>query len=424
MRLRVFTVRGRFTRRGLLALLLLVLALPLAGPATAAHASGSGPIAVPLPASAKPGGTTTVGGSGWPASTLLTVLLCGQNAVAGTDDCANASGRAVTTDANGRFTEQLSVALPPEPCPCVIHVNTVLGDSVSADAPFDVIGAPVKPIPADAAGSGNLHVLSESMTGDSGLLNTFGAPPSRTFKVIVTNFGASPIVNPEFQLGTSHSVLAPEWSAAPWQGVIRPGDKVEIDLPVQFDSGASGVWTATLRYQGRDIAHAEQDLPAAWGVGVFWVLLGIVVAVALYRIGMAVLDRVRPEVVERHRERRRSRLGRHRAEPEAVGPLEEGAAGEGEPVDEAPTQVIPVVAPPPVPAPTPPAPPLPAYAPTVRTGRIPAALPVGSVPAPAPATVEPVAALPWFAPGTVTLTALPQAAPLVRPPDKERPTDT
>uniref|UniRef100_UPI000693256F neocarzinostatin apoprotein domain-containing protein n=1 Tax=Streptacidiphilus neutrinimicus TaxID=105420 RepID=UPI000693256F len=297
-----------FRLHHLLAVLLILLAVPVALPATSARAA-SGPVVVPLPASAKPGATTTVGGSGWPASTLLTVLICGQNAVAGTDDCANDAGRAVTTDANGRFTQQLTVETPPQPCPCVVHVTTVLGSTESADAPFDVIGAPVKPIPPNAAGSGQLHALSASLTGGGNPLNWFGAPPSRTLRVIVTNLGAAPVSDPEFQMGIWHSVLAPEWSAAPWQGVVQPGQKVEIDLPVEFGSGASGRWSVALRYQGQDFASAYEDLPVAWGVYLFWTLLGVVAAVGLYRIGMAVLDRVRPDAVERHRDARRATLG-------------------------------------------------------------------------------------------------------------------
>jgi hypothetical protein len=344
------------------------------------------------------------------------VLLCGQNAVAGTDDCVNDAGRAVTTDAAGWFAQPLNVEMPPQPCPCVIHVSTVLGTPETADAPFEVVGAPVKPIPPNAAGNGQLRALSASLTGDSGLLNWFGAPPSRTLRVIVTDLGGTPVANPEFQMGTWHSVLAPEWSAAPWQGVIQPGQKVEIDLPVQFGSGASGSWSVALRYQGKDFADAYEDLPVAWGVYCFWSLLGVVVAVGLYRIGMAALDKVRPDVVERHRERRRSGLGRHRfgrgpaqqdgqdgqdaqnrqAESEASSKAAAAVLSEVVSPD-APTQVIPLV-----PAP-------PAYAPTVRP------------------TVPPLATaatLPWFEPDTVTVTAPPQAAPLVRPPQKERPTDT
>jgi hypothetical protein len=380
---------GAISARALLAALLLAIAVPLVLPSSPAHAA-SGPVVVPLPASAKPGEVTSVSGAGWPASALLTVLLCGQNAVAGTDDCVNDAGRAVTTDAAGRFTQRLNVELPPQPCPCVIHVSTVLGATETADAPFEVVGAPVKPIPPDAAGNGQLHALSASLTGASGLLNWFGAPPSRTLRVIVTDLGAAPVVNPEFQLGTWHSVLAPEWSAAPWQGVIQPGQKVEIDLPVQFGSGASGRWSVALRYQGKDFASAYEDLPVSWGVYCFWSLFGVVVAVGLYRIGMAVLDRVRPDVVEA----RRSRLGRHRF-PRA--PSEPAALPSEVVSPDAPTQVIPMV------------PARPEYPPTV------------------PPTVPPapsVATLPWFAPGTVTVTAPSQAAPLVRPPQPERPTDT
>ncbi|WP_051943686.1 neocarzinostatin apoprotein domain-containing protein [Streptacidiphilus rugosus] len=373
---RTLQVTGADLLRRLFPALLLALAV-VVFPAGAARAAG-GPVAAPLPDAAKPGTTTTVAGSGWPAHALLTVLLCGQDAVAGTDDCANASGRAVTTDATGRFVQKLDVRTPPQPCPCVIHVSTVTGPQQSLNTPFDVIGAPTRPIPQDAAGSGQLVLLSAALSGDSGWLNTFGAPPSRTLKAIVANMGGSPLVNPEFELGTWHSVLAPDWSAAPWQGVLQPGQKVEIDLPVQFDSGADGRYFVALRYQGRTLATESEDLPVAWGVDVFWVLLGIVVAVGLFRIGLAVLDRVRPEVTDRHRERRRARLGRRRAgdplpgaEGTGAGPASDAGS------DAAPTQVLP---------------PMPVYAPTV---------------VPPPQASEPT--LPWFAPGTVTTTAPPQA---------------
>ncbi|MEZ0065283.1 hypothetical protein ABIA32_001279 [Streptacidiphilus sp. MAP12-20] len=375
------------TLRALLTALLLTLSV-LALPAATAHAAG-GPVAAPLPDAAKPGATTTVAGSGWPAHALLTVLLCGQNAVAGTDDCANASGRAVTTDAAGRFVQQLAVQTPPQPCPCVIHVSTVTGAQLSLDTAFDVIGAPTKPIPQDAAGNGQLVLLSASLSGDNGMLNIFGAPPNRTFKAIVANMGGSPLANPEFELGTWHSVFAPDWSAAPWQGVLQPGQKAEIDLPVQFASGANGRYYVALRYQGRTLATESEDLPVAWGVDVFWALLGIVVAVGLFRAGLAVLDKVRPDVTERRRERRRARLGRRRAgDPPPAEDRPE--------VPEPPTQLLP---------------PMPDYAPTAahRSAR-----------PPRPSELT----LPWFAPGTVTTTAPPRPAPLVRPPQAERLTDT
>jgi hypothetical protein len=402
----------------LLPALLLALLLAVGGaaglPVATAHAdgsSGSNPKATSVPAAARPGVTITVTGSA-----LLTVLLCGQDAIAGTDDCANATGRAVTTGTDGQFTQQLAVATPPKPCPCVIHVSAVLGNQQSVNTPFDVMGAPTAPIPPNAAGSGQLVMLSASLSGSNGPLNWFGAPPDRTLRMVVADMGGSPISNPEFQLGTWHSVLAPDWSAAPWQGTLEPGKPQEIDLPVQFDSGASGEYFVGLSYQGRTLTTQHLNLPVAWGVDVFWVLLFVVVAVGLFRIGLAVLDRVRPDVTQRARERRRAHLGRRRAgdprpdprprprpDPQPGGASPTVARRPVLPREfvnpDAETAVLPPMpTPTPTSTPTPPWPTLvplpPSYAPTV--------------PPEAPPPREPV--LPWFAPGTVA-TSAPQPAP-------------
>jgi hypothetical protein len=50
------------------------------------------------------GGSITVSGSGWRSRALLMILVCGQavpsrGVPGGTNSCANADGRAVTTDA-------------------------------------------------------------------------------------------------------------------------------------------------------------------------------------------------------------------------------------------------------------------------------------------------------------------------------------
>lgn len=85
------------------------------------------------------GGSVTVTGSGWRPRALLTLLVCGQaepsrGVTGGTNSCANADGRTVTTDAEGRFRRELPVVEPPVPCPCVVHVATVTGAGAGAEA--------------------------------------------------------------------------------------------------------------------------------------------------------------------------------------------------------------------------------------------------------------------------------------------------
>ncbi|MFI6008560.1 hypothetical protein ACIBAG_06990 [Streptomyces sp. NPDC051243] len=252
------------------------------------------------------GGSITVTGDGWRPKALLMLLICGQSVpstgvTGGTNSCANADGRAVTTDAEGRFSRKLPVAEPPVPCPCVVHVATVTGAKAEADAIFQVAGHAVEPLPAEPAG-GRLSVLTDTrLDGSDGLLTWFGAPPARTLVFTVGNVGTSAVRNPVFQVGTSHGVFAPEWQEQQWRGTIRPGGKARIELPVELAAGAHGDYTVSLKYGGKVMAEQAWGVGRPWGVTLFWVLVCLVVPAALFRVGMAVVDRVRPRQTSRRR---------------------------------------------------------------------------------------------------------------------------
>ncbi|WP_328363326.1 hypothetical protein OG800_30375 [Streptomyces sp. NBC_00445] len=287
-------MRGKVRFPVLVAVLALLLA-PLGSPAVAAEKP-----AVKLSKSqAGTGGSITVTGSGWRERALLMILICGQSVpsrgvVGGTNSCANADGRAVTTDGEGRFERKLPVAEPPVPCPCVVHVATVTGAKAEADAIFQVAGHAVEPLPAEAAG-GRLSVLTDTrLDGSSGLLTWFGAAPTRTLVFTVGNVGTSTIKNPVFQVGTAHGVFAPEWQDQQWRGTVEPGRKARIELPVELSGGAHGDYTVSLKYGGKVLAEQPWGVGRPWGVTLFWVLVCLVVPAAVFRVGMAVVDRVRP----------------------------------------------------------------------------------------------------------------------------------
>ncbi|MCZ4122872.1 hypothetical protein [Streptomyces sp. H39-S7] len=247
------------------------------------------------PQEAKPGTEITVTGRGWKPTTLLTLLVCGQNAIGGTNSCSNASGRAVTTDAKGGFTRKLPAAAPPKPCPCVVHVATVTGDSVTVDAPFTVTGHPVAELPQQS-GAGRLAVLTARLQGGGGLLTWFGSPPQRHLVFTVGNLGSGPVKDPVFQVGVSHGVFAPQWEEQRWSGSVAPGMKQQIKLPVELTSGAHGDYRVQLRYGGKVLVTEPWDVGRPWGVTLFWILLCVVVPAAVFRIGMAVVDRARPRL--------------------------------------------------------------------------------------------------------------------------------
>ncbi|MEU0073078.1 hypothetical protein ABZ027_26535 [Streptomyces sp. NPDC006332] len=294
-----------------LVMVLALLLLPLEGTATAAGRPG-----VKLStAQAGTGGSVTVTGSGWRERALLMILICGRavpsrGVVGGTNSCANADGRAVTTDGRGRFSRKLPVAEPPVPCPCVVHVATVTGAQAQADAIFQVAGHPVEPLPEEPAG-GRLSVLTDTrLDGSSGLLTWFGAPPDRTLVLTVGNVGTSAVKDPVFQVGTTHGVFAPQWEEQQWRGTLRPGGKARIKLPVELSAGAHGDYTVSLKYGGKVLAEQPWEVGRPWGVTLFWILACLVVPAALFRAGMAVVDRVRPRRAGgvRHRGLRLPRL--------------------------------------------------------------------------------------------------------------------
>lgn len=273
---------------------------------TAAGAHATGRIAAdPKPAvtlsgkQAGKGGEITVKGTGWRADTLLMMLVCGQSSpargvIGGTNSCANADGRAVTTDSKGAFSKKLPVAEPPVPCPCVVHVATVTGDQSVADAVFVVAGHPVAALPKED-GNGKLAVLATTrLEGDSGILTWFGAPPSRRLVLTVGNLGSAAVKDPVFQVGTAHGVYAPQWEERQWRGTIEPGRKARIELPVELTAGAHGDYQVSLKYGTKVLAEQPWGVGRPWGVTLFWILLCLVVPAAVFRIGMAVVDKVRP----------------------------------------------------------------------------------------------------------------------------------
>ncbi|MET9619780.1 MULTISPECIES: hypothetical protein [unclassified Streptomyces] len=280
-------------------LLLAALVLSLLPAIRAGAAPAPGPTVALSQAEGGTGGEITVSGSGWKPGALLMLLICGQSApgkgvIGGTNSCANTAGRAATVDARGAFSRKMPVAEPPKPCPCVVHVAGVTGQQDAVDVTFTVAGHPVAPLP-EASGDGRLAVLaSVRLDGSSGVLVWFGAPAGREVVFTLGNLGQTPVKDPVFQVGTSHGVFSPQYEERQWRGTIRPGGKATIRLPVELTAGAHGDYQVSVRYAGKVLVEQPWGVGRPWGVTLFWVLLAVVVPAALFRIGMAVVDRVRP----------------------------------------------------------------------------------------------------------------------------------
>ncbi len=114
-------------RRTATATLLLLLAVlpPLVtapGAAATVRAAESDPAVTLSKKEAGKGGEITVKGTGWRPEALLMLLICGRSSpergvIGGTNSCANADGRAVTTDRKGRSARSCRWPSRPNPAP-------------------------------------------------------------------------------------------------------------------------------------------------------------------------------------------------------------------------------------------------------------------------------------------------------------------
>ncbi|MGW6395623.1 neocarzinostatin apoprotein domain-containing protein [Streptomyces sp. NPDC055103] len=337
----------RWTRTAAALLTALLTALALALPSAATATAAAGPVVELSQAEGGKGGTITVSGSGWKPGALLMLLVCGQSApgkgvIGGTNSCANSEGRAATVDARGAFSAKLPVAEPPKPCPCVVHVAGVTGQQDAVDKEFTVAGHPTAPLPG-ASGDGRLAVLAAvRLDGSSGLLVWFGAPPSREVVLTVGNLGSAAVKDPVFEVGTSHGVFAPQYEERQWRGTIEPGKKALVRLPAELTAGAHGDYQVSVRYAGKVLVEQPWGVGRPWGVTLFWVLLAVVVPAALFRIGMAVVDRARPAARRPAAGRASARVPRTRtAAPRRRTRTSVPASANEDARDDEPTTVLP-----------------------------------------------------------------------------------
>lgn len=110
----------------------------------------------------------------------------------------------------------------------------------------------------------------------------------------VGNLGSAAVKDPVFLVGTAHGVYSTQWEEQQWRGTVEPGRKARIELPVELTAGAHGDYQISLKYGTKVLAEQPWGVGRPWGVTLFWILLCLVVPAAVFRIGMAIVDKVRP----------------------------------------------------------------------------------------------------------------------------------
>jgi hypothetical protein len=179
-----------------------------------------------------------VTGSNFPPSTNVQVQICGNQALDGSGDCDLSTSQEVATTPKGLFQLQLSVALPPKPCPCVVMAID-FSLSITPTTPFDVIGAPVAT--PNSSRLRPLQLVGAALQGDGPWTSWFGAPPQREVIVTVHNPNSSPYLFPPLVLTVGQSKDTTTREATTQRlATIGPFKTQTYEIPVSFPAVSVG----------------------------------------------------------------------------------------------------------------------------------------------------------------------------------------
>ena len=206
-------------------------------------ASASPKVAV-SPVIASPGDQVVVQLANWPDGTVQ-VGVCGNDARRGSEDCAVTGDEALTINGAAPRLVQLTLAVPPVPCPCVIRATTPAND-IEVTTPIDVRGVPVgQPIapsgPAPAAQLGVDASLERSPSGfPSSWAPAFGLSVHEQLVVKLRNRGLTPVtglrVAAELGRNGNSGTPLPVRTVA----VVAPGAERVVRIPVTLSAPAFG----------------------------------------------------------------------------------------------------------------------------------------------------------------------------------------
>ena len=245
--------------------------IPGAGTTVGTVADPANPFAQPGPTGrtatvsppiAKIGDSVIVTGSAWPAGSLVSVAVCGNNYLNGSSDCEPTGQGQTTANANGEIAVQVALpALPPSPCPCVVHLAT-LADTNTVDVPFTITGAPTA-VPSQTVNRRSVDV-SARLTGSGPFAAYIGGAAKRELVVSVTNTGSSDLINPALNLtvGRGENPATPLTSPSgqqPALGTIAPGQTVEYRQSVTLGPPAFGQYRVKGEFIGLDLITVDQQ---------------------------------------------------------------------------------------------------------------------------------------------------------------------
>ena len=249
-----------------------------------AYASASTPVIFISPTSTAVGGTVSVHGMGLQPEQDVSVAICGDAGLEGSQGCDLRGQATLMTDQTGYFAVQLVVSAPPVPCPCVVEVDTT---SASLHTALAIAGVPVGSVrPAAVALGPDLHITRARIEGGGGWQSWFGWPSRRTLVVTVADRGGGKAPSPTMNLELSSWESSGQTIATPMLSTVPAGASRTYHLPLNLGSFAVGEYTL------RGTVYAGAD-SASFRAGVFAVPWGLFIIAALIAQALLLLLRNR-----------------------------------------------------------------------------------------------------------------------------------
>jgi hypothetical protein len=131
--------------------------------------------------------------SGFTPDTVFELEICGDDELAGSPDCDLTGSLTRTTSELGHFAGNLTVVVPPVPCPCVVAAFSDEGTPPITE-PITIEGAPYSSL-TYPPGPPKFVVEKATLAGWS-IAEWFGAPPKRTLVLELRNPGSQTVYNP------------------------------------------------------------------------------------------------------------------------------------------------------------------------------------------------------------------------------------
>lgn len=230
-----------------------------------------------------------VAGRGLSPGSLVSAVLCGNDAQRGSLDCALGSTVEVGVQEDGSFATSMRVSTPPMPCPCVVVASG--GTPEQLVAPLRIKGHPVLRGRTDrhttSGPQAQVEVVGSDVESGTSVAGWFGLPATRTLTVRLANGGSLAAV-PRLQLGWGEAGAEPtNFVQVPRLSALAPGSSTTVEVPVQFDALANGrlVVAGSVLAGGEDAAVAEAVTIRPWG-------LFAIVGVLLLGLGLRILTLV------------------------------------------------------------------------------------------------------------------------------------